>query len=124
MIHLTPEMIQGVAQGEILLLPCAKIPDEAKPVQPVDGYHIVAHSETGHHHRVLGKHVNMLVMDDFTSYLDVTESTDLVHMRDHDTHETINLAGGSYMVRHARESLPEPPVRSDPDMQMSRMVID
>lgn len=107
MKKLTHEMKNGAAQGEILLIPVDVIP-ECSPASLVDDHYVVAHSETGHHHRILGRGVQCFQMDDFTQYIDVTaESATLEHLRSFDTHEPIKIGGGKYMIRTARESSPE-----------------
>jgi hypothetical protein len=40
------------AQGDILLLRVDAIPEGARRQAPIDGRHVVAHGETGHHHTV------------------------------------------------------------------------
>lgn len=107
MKNLNHDMSNGVAQGEILLIPVESIPD-CKPAKLDNNHYIIAHSETGHHHRILGRGVQCFQMDDFTQYIDVTaESVTLEHMRSFDTHEPIKIGGGKYMIRTARESSPE-----------------
>lgn len=76
------------------------------------GRHIVAHSETGHHHAIDDKMgqihryatanplVDLLVVDDGCE-------ADVVHHRDWDTHPTITLGGGTWEIRRQREHTPE-----------------
>jgi len=102
------------AQGDILIIRCADIPDGARPVPRDAGKLIVTHSETGHHHVIERPRVDMYQGDDpLVAWLDVHGDADLpqlaelVHCRPHDTHETIGLAPGKYEVRRQREHTPE-----------------
>ncbi len=109
MKELNQSMKSGVAQGEILLLPVDAIPAEFTQQNDDGGYHILAHSETGHHHRVLSRSVNFFVspVDPLTAYIDVSADVLLDHMRSFDTHEAYNIKAGKYMIRTARESSPD-----------------
>ena len=98
------------------------IPEDAVP-QPEDqgGGHIVAHSETGHHHRVLAwLHGDdtpsdvaylrpMSDEDGLTAYLRVGPGPGavMVHERGWDTHAPIHLPPGEYRLRRQREYTPE-----------------
>lgn len=104
-------VVQGVcAQGDILIVRVEAIPQGIPEVPPDGNRHVVAHSETGHHHTV---EANGVVRyegpgDPFTCYLQVTDAfADLVHNRPHDTHDPLRLATGTYMVRRQREYVPE-----------------
>ena len=76
--------------------------------------HIIAHSETGHHHVMNGNTVELYrpVAADKTSavdilYLIVKEPTSLDHLRTHDTHESIMFSPGEYKVTLQQEYIPE-----------------
>ena len=106
------------AQGDVMLI---RVEDDQIPV--LDGWkesnieggkYIVAHSETGHHH-VVDSDACVLYenpspnQDRFSStitYLKVDEPTDLIHEREFDTHETLNLSPGFYKVKRQREYTP------------------
>lgn len=87
------------AQGDLNIIAVDSLPDglvEKKAEK--DGKHILAHSETGHHHVVDGSTVRVLDQDEFTSYMEVKEETNVVHLRSFDTHETIALPPGNYLL--------------------------
>lgn len=101
------------AQGDILILKVDEVPANATPVQPEKaGEHIVAHSETGHHHVVREQVPNSVAYfqvpnEPLVSYLKIDDVFgDLVHLRDFDTHETLRLPTGSYQIRRQREETP------------------
>jgi hypothetical protein len=98
------------AQGDIALRRIAALPEGLHPVPAENGKHILAHSETGHHHTVLERPdvQHFSAMDEFRSYLVVEgEPVDLVHERAFDTHETLRIKPGIYEVRRQREYTPE-----------------
>lgn len=102
------------AQGDLMLIRMNDdevIPENAKEVAPENGKHIVAHSETGHHHYLIGtESVKYFAdpSDQMTCYLKVSnEAADLIHDRSYDTHETISLTPGNYKLRRQREYTPE-----------------
>lgn len=103
------------AQGEITIrrigdLPAARIALEGfTAMKPEHGRYIIGHSETGHHH-VLSRldGADVLVMDRPPEGMKVLRAilanpTSLDHLRDHDTHESIQLEPGEYEIRIARE---------------------
>ena len=86
------------------------IPEGAKRVQPVNGKHIVGHSETGHHH-VLERETTELYdlpesISKFARILVVEDPDILVHQRPYDTHESIAVPPGKYRVQVGREYVP------------------
>lgn len=97
------------AQGDILIRRIDSIPAGVKPAEAENGVFIVTHSETGHHHVVKERSAQLLIDETnaFISYLSVSETTNLEHLRPHDTHETIQLPPGNYEVRRQREYVPE-----------------
>ena len=85
-----------------------KLPKNVKPAKMFGSKFHVGHSETGHNHTTLATKTIMYDTDDIlVSYLEVKESTQLVHERDFDTHEPLTLAPGLYEVRRQREFSPE-----------------
>lgn len=79
---------------------------------PTEGKHIVAHSETGHHHFVDSAGCVMFnpeTADPFTCFLrvDAEDGVDVVHGRAWDTHESLRLSKGLWMIRRQREYTPE-----------------
>lgn len=94
------------AQGDVLFTRIDALPEGVKAVKAEEnGEHIVTHSETGHHHVMDSEHVNLFeaANDPFVMYLVVDEPTNLRHLRDVDTHETINFPPGTYRVNRQRE---------------------
>lgn len=99
----------SVAQGDVLIRQIDKLPDGLQEAKPEGGYHIVTHSETGHHHVVLERQAQMLIdrTNEFIAYLRVNEPCELKHLREHDTHESIEFPPGNYEIIRQRESAPQ-----------------
>lgn len=97
------------AQGDIYIRRVDALPEGVVAVAPENGRLIVTHSETGHHHVMGGDAVTMYRLPDsiMDCFLVVKEQADLVHLRPHDTHETIRFEPGVYQVRRQREYTPE-----------------
>jgi len=100
------------AQGDVFFMKVEDdaLPKDAKPLPPTSNYHIVAHSETGHHHAVRADGTVFYEgpSDPFTCYLVVDSAyADIVHQRSFDTHETVRLEKGTWLVRRQREYTPE-----------------
>lgn len=98
------------AQGDLLIQRVDTIPDSAIEAQPVDGKHIAAHSETGHHHWLHASVGKMFrePSDPLVCYLQVTDDfADFVHARTHDTHETIRVKKGNYKLTNQQEYGPQ-----------------
>lgn len=96
-------------QGDLCIRRIDRLPAGLVQSAPEVGMHILAHSETGHHHAVLERGAKMLIdqTNAFIAYLDVAEPTELTHLRDFDTHEPYLLEPGFYEVRRQREHAPE-----------------
>lgn len=79
----------------------------------VNNEHIVAHSETGHHHVLPQSGVKLFTVNGnpLLMYVEVTETVELSHKRSFDTHETVLFEPGRYEFRRAREYTPEGWVR-------------
>ena len=97
------------AQGDCLFIRVRSIPDAFKPVARNEEGVIVAHSETGHHHKIDAAGVVMFDGGDpLRCFLQIDDSfADVVHHRSFDTHATLRLTRGCYEVRRAREWSPE-----------------
>jgi len=90
------------AQGDLLITRIDTIPDVAEtPAE--NGEHIVAHSETGHHHVINSERVRHFRVDDFVSYIEVGADAKLTHKRNFDTHGSIKLSEGKYRLNRQRE---------------------
>lgn len=99
---------QIAAQGEITVRRIAKIPSGCTAMKPEGGKFIVGHSETGHHHVISAAGASVSVLDSPPEgmrvlYAILENPTSLYHLRDHDTHEPIQLEPGAYEFRIARE---------------------
>lgn len=96
------------AQGDLWIRRVDAIPATARSVAPTGGRHVVAHSETGHHHYVGVDGVDYLTEPEhpLIAYLRVDLGTMLEHDRAWDTHAPISLPPGSYELRRAREYVP------------------
>jgi len=101
------------AQGEAFIRRIDARPDGLAEIAPTNGKHIVAHSETGHHHVMDAGSATLLERTTDVPegmnilHLIVKEPTALEHLRGHDTHEPIMFAPGEYEVRLQREYTPE-----------------
>jgi hypothetical protein len=96
-------------QGDLVIRRVDKMPKGLKCAAPENGFHILAHSETGHHH-VVDANLAQRFIDDtntFIAFLEVTMSVALDHKRDFDTHEPLLLEPGIYEVRQQREYVAE-----------------
>lgn len=112
---MTHTVTTQAAQGDLLLRRLAALPPGlVEVVRPTTG-HVLAHSETGHHHVVEEPAVRFLHPADDTGplagiigYLEVlAEHADVVHLRGWDTHEPLRLPRGVWEVRRQREHSPE-----------------
>jgi hypothetical protein len=92
-----------IAQGDLNIFAVASIPGGISEKKAENGQHILAHSETGHHHVIDGNTVRVYEEDDFTSYLDVEKESNVVHLRQFDTHDPITLPAGKYRITRQRE---------------------
>lgn len=100
-----------VMQGDVMIHRINTIPNDAVKAETVNGQFIVTHSETGHNHVIEDDGGCMLLQDpndELQGYLAVTgDEVELVHLREHHTHETIVIPEGNYVVRRQREYTPE-----------------
>ncbi len=96
------------AQGDILFTPVDEIPAGFDKHSSKDE-HIVAHSETGHHHVVNAQTCDLYqsANDPFVAYLHVHESTELRHLRSFDTHQTVLIPPGIWRINRQGEQTPE-----------------
>ena len=110
-IHLTDS--RPVFQGDLRIKRIDTIPANAIADTGPEA-RIVAHSETGHHHILDGDlSVFRRAGDSMTAYVEARSNIALKHLRDWDTHETLEFVGGSsaeparYECRRQREHTPE-----------------
>lgn len=95
------------AQGDLNIFSCDSIPKGITEKDPENGKHILAHSETGHHHVIDGNTARVFEQDEFVSFMEVKEESNIVHLRSFDTHKTIVLPPGKYRLTKQREYTPE-----------------
>ncbi len=97
------------AQGDLYVRRIAELPKGAVEVKAAGRDHIVAHSETGHHHVMEAERVTVHKLPDSILDLFVTvhEPVELRHLRPHDTHEPILFDKGMYHLRRQQEYTPE-----------------
>lgn len=96
------------AQGDLNIFLVDSIPKDLTEASPEkDGNHILAHSETGHHHVIDGNTVRVFNENEFSSYLEVKEDSNIIHLRGFDTHETMKVPAGKYRISRQREYTPE-----------------
>lgn len=102
------------AQGEITVIRIGdvpadkKLPDGFKPVKPESDHYVIGHSETGHHHVIAAKGAIVGELERPPEGMRVLRAildnpTQLEHLRDHDTHESIVHEPGEYEFRIGRE---------------------
>ena len=109
------EIQKLAAQGDVLFRRIPALPRWARD-KPASRRVVVAHSETGHDHVVDGEvrfyeresHVfGYVARDPFVCFLSVDGPfADVIHLRPHDTHQTLRLAHGVWEVRRQREWSP------------------
>ena len=114
---MTPHTVtRQAAQGDLLVRRIDALPVGLVEVVPAPEGHILAHSETGHHHLVREPSAVRLLRpaDDtgplagLVAYLEVlAEHADVVHARSWDTHDTLRLPRGVWEIRRQRERAPE-----------------
>lgn len=105
------EVKDGIPQGDMIVRRVERVP-EGYILDEGPEADILAHSETGHHHRAVGDFERYTKPDDgLLSYLVMKgDSVDVVHERSFDTHEPIRLKGAPEVVweiRRQREYTPE-----------------
>lgn len=97
------------AQGDFIIMKIAQLPDNLEQVDPVDGQHVVAHSETGHNHVMEAERVTAYKpagvkdVDLYQMFFSVQAPAQITHLRSYDTHETLLVPPGTYEVRRQRE---------------------
>lgn len=96
-------------QGDLCIRRINALPGGIIPMASEGAHYVLAHSETGHHHVVQERAAQAFIdqTNAFIAYLQVTEPTELEHLRSFDTHESYRLEPGIYEVRRQREHTPE-----------------
>jgi hypothetical protein len=108
---MTKTFTNQAAQGDMLLRRIDKLPEglELSKDEERPGYYILAHSETGHHHVIEKTNAQLLIdkTNEFIAYLEVSEPSEIKHLREHDTHESITVPKGLYEIRRQVEYTPQ-----------------
>ena len=97
------------AQGDFLIMKVNDIPKDVEAVEPVNGQYVVAHSETGHNHVMertgveAYKKTGTSEVDLYELFMVVKEDTQIDHLRSFDTHESIGVTPGNYVIKRQRE---------------------
>lgn len=102
-------------QGECLFIQVDEFDDSAdnyQTMQPEQGHLIVAHSESGHHHVIdisRSKQADLIIhkTNNLIGRLVLGEDVEVEHLRSFDTHKTLKLPAGKYVLRYRREYTPE-----------------
>lgn len=101
------------AQGDFLIIKIDKIPSDVENMKTENGVYVVAHSETGHNHVMERTNVEAFIPkntkedDLYELFLSVKAPSEINHLRSHDTHETLLVPPGNYIVKRQREYTPE-----------------
>lgn len=98
------------AQGDFLIRKIDALPDGVAEVAAENGKHIVAHSETGHHHVIAAQGVRAYraPAPSLLLFLVVDTPQPITHLRDWDTHEALQMREpGVYEIRPQREYTPK-----------------
>ena len=101
--------MKQVAQGDLLARKIETIPETATHVAPKDNRHVIAHSETGHHHWVDAEACEYFADpgNPLIAYLAAEGPITLHHDRSFDQHAPVTLPPGQYEIRRQREYTPE-----------------
>lgn len=101
------------AQGDFIILRINDIPDDVEKFEAENGHYVIAHSETGHNHVMVMDRVeaykpkNVANADLYELFLNVKSPTEIVHLRSFDTHESLLVDEGNYVIKRQREYTPE-----------------
>jgi hypothetical protein len=101
------------AQGDFIIMKISELPETLVPMQPRGSHYVIAHSETGHDHVMLMDRVKAYTKPDiqdkdlYELFLSVEAPAEIEHMRSFDTHETLLVPPGNYIVKRQREYVPE-----------------
>lgn len=97
------------AQGDLYARKIRALPTGLVRREPDSGRHVVAHSETGHHHYLMAAGVECWddPKDPLICYLQIASEATLTHARSWDTHAPITLGKGVWEIRRQEEMTPE-----------------
>lgn len=97
------------AQGDFVIIRIDSMPSNLEAIPAVNNEIVVAHSETGHNHVMTAERVSAFKpsgvkeADLYEMFLKVDAPTEINHLRSFDTHETLLVPPGNYMIRRQRE---------------------
>jgi hypothetical protein len=97
------------AQGDFMIIRVNSIPADVVPMMDENDVYVIAHSETGHNHVMERTNVDAYVpmnvkdVDLYELFLNVKEPTEINHLRSFDTHETLLVPPGQYVIKRQRE---------------------
>jgi hypothetical protein len=97
------------AQGDFIIIRIDDIPADVETFESEDGKFVVAHSETGHNHVMVADRVEAYRPkhtpdnDLYELFLNVKAPTEIKHLRSFDTHETLLVDEGKYVIKRQRE---------------------
>lgn len=98
-------------QGDVYLIPIKAIPADAKPIMPEDGYYIITHSESSHHHIITEREDvrQFSGMDIFHGFLEISgdKPAELVHLREHHTHAPQFIEPGAWLIQRQAAYTPQ-----------------
>jgi hypothetical protein len=94
-------------QGDVLIVPIAKLPAGLEPVEREHGRFVLAHGEvTGHAHAIRDKRA-ALFRDPKLAAIFMHVSGDGPVALDHQEHDTIHIPPGDYQIIRQREYTPD-----------------
>jgi hypothetical protein len=94
-------------QGDVLIVPIAKLPEGLKPVEREHGPLVLAYGEvTGHAHAIRDKRA-ALFRDPKLAAIFMHVSGDGPVALDHQEHDTIHIPPGDYQIIRQREYTPD-----------------
>jgi hypothetical protein len=94
-------------QGDILIVPIARLPVGLEPVERQHGHLVLAHGEvTGHAHAIRDKRA-ALFRDPKLAAMFMHVSGDGPVALDHQEHDTIHIPPGDYQIIRQREYTPD-----------------
>jgi hypothetical protein len=97
-------------QGDILIFPAKRLPDNLKPVKRTRRGLVLAEGEvTGHAHCIFERDCELFCQVDLDEMADRFLHVETVALLVHDEHATLTIPAGDYVVRHQREYEPEAP---------------
>lgn len=100
--NMEQKMNQIIRQGDVLVIPCEKIPATAAPVEAENGRLILARGEaTGHHHSI-ALHPRIAMFRDDASGGRLYIKNDVPAPLEHQEHTALTIQPGTHEVRIQR----------------------